>query len=115
MLLLLAITMSAANVNFKRRCLNPPGTYLHTKPVNKDYNCYQYTRAALIKGYVNMASGVPSSSEEDFFGTYTETTIIEDQDFIRVCSLSQAKAVAFLEAGHSVIKLNDGRFALYIR
>ncbi len=108
---LLMVTMSAANVNFKRRCLNPPGTYLHTKPVNKDYNCYQYTRAALIKGYVNMASGVPSSSEEDFFGTYTETTIIEDQDFIRVCSLSQAKAVAFLEAGHSVIKLNDGRFA----
>lgn len=56
-----------------------------------------------------MATGVPAN--ENTFGSIPNATIIGDQNFIRVCSLSQAKAVAFLNAGHSVIKLNDGRFA----
>lgn len=99
--------MSGAIVNVKRSCLNPPGDYLHTKTAS--YNCYQYTRAALLHNNVNLSSGYPSN--EGNFSGYPVSTIIGDQNFIRVCSLSQAKAVAFLEAGHSVIKLNDGRFA----
>lgn len=99
--------MSSATINLKRSCSNPPGDYLHTK--NASYNCYQYTRAALLHNNVNLSSGYPSN--EGSFPGYTVSTIIGDQNFIRVCSLSQAKAVAFLEAGHSVIKLNDGRFA----
>ncbi|MBX2894402.1 MAG: hypothetical protein KF763_03105 [Cyclobacteriaceae bacterium] len=101
--------MSAVNVDVKRRCANPPGSYLHTKPLNINYNCYQYTRAALLHNNVNLSSGFPSN--EGNFPGYTGSTIIGDQNFIRVCSLSQAKAVAFLEAGHAAIKLNDGRFA----
>ena len=102
LLLILLLTMSGAIVNVKRSCLNPPGDYIHTKKAS--YNCYQYTRASLLHNNVNLSSGYP-------FSGYTVSTIIGDQNFIRVCSLSQAKAVAFLEVGHSVIKLNDGRFA----
>jgi len=108
-LLLLVLLMSAASVDVKRRCENPPGSYLHTKPTNLNYNCYQYTRAALLYDNVSLSSGYPSN--EGNFSGYTGSTIIGDQNFIRVCSLSQAKAVAFLEAGHAAIKLNDGRFA----
>jgi hypothetical protein len=108
-LLLFVSLMSAASLDVKRRCANPPGSYLHTKPLNINYNCYQYTRAALLHNNVNLSSGFPSN--EGNFPGYTGSTIIGDQNFIRVCSLSQAKAVAFLEAGHAAIKLNDGRFA----
>ena len=107
LIIILVLTTSAANVDVKLFCQNVPGTHLHTKSTS--YNCYQYTRAALLQSKVNMATGVPS--DEGTFGSIPNTTIIGDQNFIRVCSLSQAKAVAFLNAGHSVIKLNDGRFA----
>lgn len=113
LLVLLVLTMSSASVVLKRSCSNLPGSYLHTKPNNINYNCYQYTRAALLyntnNNNVNLSTGVPSN-EVNFPG-YPSATIIDDQNFIRVCSLSQAKAVAFLNAGHAVIKLNDGRFA----
>ena len=90
-------------------CPNPTGSYVHTKPASPNYNCYQYTRAALLQGKVNMATGVPSN--ENTFGSIPNTTIIGDQNFIRVCNVADAKAVAFQNAGHSVIKMNDGRFA----
>ncbi|HRE68267.1 MAG TPA: hypothetical protein PLM56_12630 [Cyclobacteriaceae bacterium] len=108
-LLLLILTTSATNVDVKVFCQNDPGTYRHTKPTSPNYNCYQYTRAALLQGKVSLTTGVPS--DEGTFGSIPNATIIGDQNFIRVCSLADAKAVAFQSAGHSVIKLNDGRFA----
>jgi len=90
-------------------CQNPTGDYVHTKPASPNYNCYQYTRAALLQGKVNMSTGVPS--DENTFGSIPNTTIIGDQNFIRVCGVAEAKAVAFQNAGHSVIKLTNERFA----
>lgn len=100
---LLMVTISATNVSVNSSCQNPLGSYLHTKPTTPNYNCYQYTRAALLQTNVNMATGVPFN--ESTFGSIPNTTIIGDQNFIRVCSLSQAKVVAFQNAGHASIKL----------
>ncbi|KXK28254.1 MAG: hypothetical protein UZ12_BCD005001063 [Bacteroidetes bacterium OLB12] len=110
--LLLVLLMSAASVDVKSRCENPLGSYLHTKPLNLNYNCYQYTRTALLHNNVNLSSGFPSN--EGNFPGYTVSTIIGDQNFIKVCSLSQAMAVAFLEAGHAAIKLCKLQSYVYI-
>ncbi|MCE7865111.1 MAG: hypothetical protein DYG99_16380 [Bacteroidetes bacterium CHB5] len=55
-----------------------------------------------------MTTAVPSN--EGSFSSYSQNNIAGDQNFIRVCSLSHAKAVAFVAADHSVIKLTDGTF-----
>lgn len=109
LLLILVLTITATHVKVQG-CENFAGSYLHTKPTEVNYNCHQYTRAALLGDHVNMTSGIPSN-EASFSANYSGNTIIGDQNFIRVCSLSQAKAVAFYNVDHSVIKLADGTFA----
>jgi len=92
------------------QCQNSSGGSFYTKLA--DYNCHQYTRAALLGGttYVNPSSGIPSN--EAAFVNYSNATIAGDQDFIRVC-LGDAKAVVPVGhgAGHSAIILSNGIFA----
>lgn len=93
------------------QCQNSSGDPFYTKLA--DYNCHQYTRAALLGGstYVNPSSGIPSN--EAAFLNYSNATIAGDQDFIRVCFVSDAKAVVPVGngAGHSAIILSNGIFA----
>ncbi len=110
-ILLTLSALFAGHLQVEGQCYNNPlGSYLHTKPNEVNYNCFQYTRAALLGGKVNMATGIPSG-ESYFNNDYSSTTIIGDQNFIRVCNVSDAKAVAFQNAFHSVIKLTNGKFA----
>lgn len=92
-------------------CDYPPVNYLYTKQAS--YYCHQYTKAALIKGWVNLATGVPTGNESSFVNI--TGNIHDDLDFIEVCSISDAGAVLPCPGGdpayHSAIKLNNGLFA----
>lgn len=70
-------------------------------------------RAALIGNCVNLTTGVPVSNENQFTSLYSTGTITTDQNFIRVCSSSDAKAVVPVGNGadHSSIILNNGIFS----
>jgi hypothetical protein len=91
------------------QCPNSNGNSIHTKLY--DYGCYQYVRAALLGGYVNMSTGIPTN--ESVFTNYPNVTIQSDQNFIQVCSKTDAKAVVPVGggAGHNAIILNNGLFA----
>lgn len=89
--------------------VSSPGFY--TKQA--DYYCHQYVKAALLGGWVDLATGIPTHDENDFFDFSDQ--VATDQNFIRVCSLSQARVVVPAPAGdtyaHSALILNNGTFA----
>lgn len=81
------------------------------------YFCHQYVKAALIGNFIDMADGKPkpTANESQFATLYPNATIAGDPDFIRVCSVNDAKAVCPSPGGdtgfHSAIILNNGIFA----
>ncbi len=91
-------------------CNNGLGSSFHVKQA--EYSCHQYVKAALIGGYVNLTTGVPTHPESDFLD-FTSLEIPFDQNFIRVCSASVARAVVPVwgSYGHSSLILTDGSFA----
>lgn len=111
---LIALLLLVSIVELFSQCPNEivgsPGFY--TKQAS--YYCHQYVKAALIGGYVNMATGVPSN-ESQYSSLYENANIATDKDFIRVCSESDAKAFVPVHYGnnayHSAIRLSDGQFA----
>lgn len=93
------------------QCNNGTGSVIYTKQAT--YNCHQYVKAALIGGYVDLSTGDPISNEAQYESLYTPYTIANDQNFIQVCSKSDANAVVPVGQGadHSAIIRNDGIFA----
>lgn len=93
------------------QCNNGTGSDIYTKQSN--YNCHQFVRAALIGNYVNFTTGIPISNESQYTSLYSTSTIAADQNFIRVCSSSNARAVVPVGNGadHSSIILDNGIFA----
>jgi hypothetical protein len=93
------------------QCNNGTGSDIYTKQA--DYNCHQYVKAALIGGYVDLTAGKPTSNEGNYESLYTPYTIANDQNFIQVCSKSDANAVVPVGQGadHSAIIRNNGIFA----
>ncbi len=94
--------------------ISSPGFY--TKQAN--YFCHQYVKAALLgdmmgNGWVDLATGIPTHSESNFLNFTGE--IATDQNFIQVCTKSNAKAVVPSPGGntefHSAIILDNGLFA----
>lgn len=81
------------------------------------YFCHQYVKAALIGNFIDMTDGKPkpTANESQFATLYPNATIAGDPDFIRVCSVNDAKAVCPSPGGdtgfHSAIILNNGIFA----
>lgn len=90
-------------------CENGEGAKIHVKQA--DYICHQYVKAALLGGYVNLSTGLPTHTESAFVN-FSTVEVANDPDFIRVCS-SDAKAVVPIwgQYGHSAILLTDGSFA----
>ena len=87
------------------------GSYRHTKQAS--YYCHQYVKAALLGNWVDMATGIPTHPESGFLSYSGE--IATDPNFIRVCSINDARAVVPAPYGntsyHSAIKLDNGIFA----
>jgi hypothetical protein len=97
-----------AAYNGYSQCTNSSGTQFQSKSCTS-YNCHQYVRAALIGGYVNMTTGVPSN--ECAFSSYSSGNISSgDNNFIRVCNNSEAQAIVPVGNGadHSGIILSGG-------
>jgi len=86
------------------------GSPIHTKQAS--YYCHQYVKGALLGNMVDMATGLPTSPENNFL-TYSGE-VATDPNFIQVC-VNDAKAIVPSPLGntayHSAIKLNDGIFA----
>ncbi len=93
------------------QCQFSSGTPIHTKQAG--YFCHQYVKAALLGNWVDMSTGIPTHPESNFL-SYTGE-IATDPNFIRVCSINDARAVVPAPYGntsyHSAIKLNNGLFA----
>ncbi len=72
------------------------------------YNCHQYVRAAVVKGWVNMSSGQPTVSNSSILGL-PSSKIKNDEKWIQVSS-SNADAVVPEGGGtdHSAVLLNGG-------
>lgn len=87
------------------------GSYRHTKQAS--YYCHQYVKAALLGNWVDMATGIPTHPESGFLSYSGE--IATDPNFIRICSINDARAVVPAPYGntsyHSAIKLDNGIFA----
>lgn len=109
--ILLLLILFISLIKIFGQCNNGTGSNIYTKQAS--YNCHQYVRAALIGNYVNLTTGVPVSNENQFTSLYSTGTITTDQNFIRVCSSSDAKAVVPVGNGadHSSIILNNGIFS----
>lgn len=67
-----------------------------------DYNCHEYVRGALVLGLVDLTTGQPQNVDLSNSNTGTIQT---DPNFIRVCSVNDAKAIAHLPIGadHSAL------------
>jgi hypothetical protein len=93
------------------QCQYRSGSPIHTKQAS--YFCHQYVKAALLGNWVDMATGIPTHPENNFLSYSGE--IATDPNFIRVCSINDAKAIVPAPFGntayHSAIKLNNGIFA----
>jgi hypothetical protein len=109
--ILLVLILFVCITKSSGQCNNGTGSNIYTKQAS--YNCHQFVRAALIGNYVNLTTGVPVSNESQFTSLYSTASIATDQDFIRVCSSADAKAVVPVGNGadHSSIILNNGIFA----
>lgn len=110
-LLIFSLLLFASVIESFGQCNNGTGSNIYTKQAT--YNCHQYVKAALIGGYVNLSTGKPTSNENQYASLYTPYTIATDQNFIQVCSKSDADAVVPVGHGadHSAIIRNDGIFA----
>lgn len=71
------------------------------------YNCHAYVRGALVAKKVNLTTGAPQNIN---FSSLGQNTIQFDNNFIRVCNISDADAIAHLPTGsdHSAIILSNG-------
>ncbi|MBL7877980.1 MAG: hypothetical protein JNL53_20105 [Cyclobacteriaceae bacterium] len=85
------------------------GSPIHTKQAS--YYCHQYVKGALLGNLVDMATGLPTSSESNFLNYSGE--VATDPNFIQVC-VNDAKAIVPSPQGntayHSAIKLSNGIF-----
>lgn len=92
------------------QCQFSSGSPIHTKQAS--YYCHQYVKGALLGNMVDMATGLPTSPENNFL-TYSGE-VATDPNFIQVC-VNDAKAIVPSPLGstayHSAIKLNNGIFA----
>jgi hypothetical protein len=93
------------------QCQFSSGSPIHTKQAS--YFCHQYVKAALLGNWVDMSTGIPTHPESNFLSYSGE--IATDPNFIRVCSINDARAIVPAPFGntayHSAIKLNNGLFA----
>ncbi|MEQ8574381.1 MAG: hypothetical protein RIB63_09985, partial [Fulvivirga sp.] len=60
------------------------------------YNCHAYVRGALVAKKVNLTTGAPQNIN---FSSLGQNTIQFDNNFIRVCNISDADAIAHLPTG----------------
>lgn len=74
-----------------------------TYPETGSYNCHQYVKGALVMKKVNLTTGQPQAINFSLY--YDAGTIQLSDDFIRVCSRSDAQAIAHLPIGadHSTL------------
>lgn len=93
------------------QCQYSSGSPIHTKQAS--YFCHQYVKAALLQNWVDLATGLPTHAEADFLNFAGD--IHSDQNFIKVCSINDARVVLPSPGGdpafHSALKLNNGIFA----
>lgn len=77
---------------------------------NGSYNCHQYVKGALVAEQVDLTTGNPQGN--NFTIGHTSATIQADNNFIRVCNLSDAEATAVLPSfhDHSALILNNGSY-----
>ena len=96
---------------YSQSCTNPTGSVISGTYTN--YNCHQYVKAALVKGWVNMNSGYPSNQSS--ISNLSSATIETDNNFIRVCNNYEAKAISMNisqnNADHSAVVLNGGMYS----
>ncbi len=94
--------------SFGQSCQYTSGSPIYTKQAS--YFCHQYVKAALLNGWVDLNTGFPTHSESDFVNLTGD--IHTDQNFIEVCSLSDAQVVLPSPGGdrsfHSAFKLTNG-------
>ncbi|MEI9919076.1 MAG: hypothetical protein WDO14_09785 [Bacteroidota bacterium] len=93
------------------QCQYSSGSPIYTKQAT--YYCHQYVKAALLQNWVDLATGFPTHAESDFVNFTGD--IHTDQNFIRVCSINDARVVLPCPGGdcsyHSALKMNNGIFA----
>jgi hypothetical protein len=106
--LILSIFSLVIGFECASQCDNGQGSDIYDKQA--DYSCHQYVKAALLNDWVNLSTGIPTHDESDFLGFSGD--VASDENFIRVCSKSDAGAVVPVGASayHSAIILNNGFF-----
>ncbi len=82
------------------------GSTLFAKTSN--FDCHQYVRGALVGALVDLATGnLKSGVSQSSFMSYCTGTIINDNNFIKVCSINDAQAAVPVGHGadHSALRV----------